>query len=55
MMSEKYPECLRPFYSSYYGCAYVDLFDSCTASKEQYDSCRFYINEEKNYMRCKCE
>lgn len=55
MMSEKGRKCLRPFYSAYYGCAYIDLFDCCTASKEQYDSCKFYMNEEKNYMRCKYE
>ena len=23
--------------------------------KEQYDYCKFYVNEEKNYMRCKYE
>ena len=49
-MSEKYRKCLRLFHSAYYGCAYIDLFDCCTAPKEQYDSCKFYVNEEKNYM-----
>lgn len=50
-MSEKTRKCLRPFHSAYCGCAYVDLFDCCNAPKEQYDSCKFYVNEEKNYMR----
>ncbi len=54
-MSEKCRKCLIPVHSAYCGCAYVDLFDCCTAPKEQYDACRFYINEEKNYMRCKHE
>ena len=47
-MSEKYPKCLRPLYDCRYDCAYV-VWEHCTASKEQYDSCRFYMNEEKNY------
>lgn len=47
MMNEKSRKCLRPFHSAYHGCAYIDLFDYCTASKEQYDSCKFYVNEEK--------
>lgn len=54
-MSEKCRKCLRPFHSAYCGCAYIDLFDCCTASKEQYDYCKYYVNEEKNYMRCKYE
>lgn len=54
MMSEKYLKCLRPLYACRYGCAYV-VWGHCTASKEQYDCCRFYVNEEKNYMRCKYE
>lgn len=55
MMSEKCCKCLRPYHAAYCGCAYVDLFGRCTALKEQRDYCKFYVNEEKNYMRCKHE
>lgn len=57
MMSEKCWKCLIPVHSVYCDCSYVDLFGRCTASKKQYDACRFYIIEEKNYrsMRCKYE
>lgn len=55
VMSKKCWKCKRPYHAAYCGCAYVDLFGRCTASKEQRDYCKFYVNEEKNYMRCKYE
>lgn len=36
--------CVRPVS----GCAYVDLGGCCTASKEQYNSCKCYVNEDNN-------
>lgn len=47
MMSEECRKCLRPFYSAYYGCADIDLFDCCTTSKEKHDSCKFYMNKDE--------
>lgn len=38
--------CVRPLCVCKYGCAYVDLLGCCTASKEQYDSCKCYVNED---------
>lgn len=56
-MSEKclkYKKCLRPLHAYKYGCAYV-VYGDCTAPKIQHESCKCYMNEEKNYMRCKYE
>lgn len=36
--------CVRPVY----GCAYVDLCGCCTAPKIQYESCKYYVNEDNN-------
>ena len=54
-MNEKCHKCLRPYHAVYCDCAYVDLFGRCTTPKAQYDYCKFYVNKEKNYMRCKYE
>lgn len=53
-MSEKYLKCLRPIYAYRYGCAYV-VWGDCAAPKIQYESCKCYMNEDKNYMRWKHE
>ena len=55
VMNEKCCKCLVPYRAIYCDCAYVDLFGCCAASKEQRDYCKFCVNEEKNYMRCKYE
>ena len=36
-------------------CLKTIIFGRCTASKKQHDSCRFYMNADKNYMKCKYE
>lgn len=46
--------CVRPVYACKYDCAYV-VWGNCTAPKIQYESCKCYVNEDKNYMRCKYE
>lgn len=52
MMSEKYRKCLRPLYVCRYDCAYV-VWGHCTAPKIQYESCKCYMNADKNYLKCK--
>lgn len=51
-MNEESRKCLRPLYACRYDCAYV-VWGYCTAPKIQYESCKCYVNADKNYLRCK--
>lgn len=46
--------CVRPIYVYKYDCAYA-VWGCCTAPEKQYESCKCYMNEDKNFIRCKYE